>query len=434
MVKEQKQMSHRSDPTSPFFSRAYGGFTKHQEEFFRCLLGNPHGKTILDPMAGQAFALSALATDGASVWVGDIDPAPLLLAFLRDPAIMSRAPDYNEWFRSVITTVARRRRPRRKAAKFCDGWVSPEIGRDLSDLAELLGLGMFSNPFNPKSDFWTADDDRLRFAAAITVLAARDLACFRATDNLTWLKPGGLSRHSRAIEPLRGALRSWMSYAAAAKVAGNGRVLSRLMDVAKGDVSDSPKASWIITSPPYANRLDYSRLWGPELNILGTMCRSSPDKIKAAQIGSTVVEGTSASEKDTGLLPSQVQEVLNEIRHDHSEYSEIYYYPFFRNYANSIHAALVHMSRRLRPGGKLIVFVRDTVRKDVLFPTGDLVRQVLRSPECGLDERNVEKRVIRSHIGFLRKASTRGVYGLAQQEWWIVFEKPARGGVNGRAP
>jgi hypothetical protein len=124
-------------------------------------------------------------------------------------------------------------------------------------------------------------------------------------------------------------------------------------------------------------------------------------------------------------LPAMAQDILEQIRRDPSEYSDVYYFPFFRNYAIALQDSLQSILQKLRPGGRLIVFVRDTARKDILFPTGNFVREVLTSG--ALREIRAEKSIIRGHIGYLRKGSARGLHGLAQLEWWLAFEKTKRG-------
>jgi hypothetical protein len=195
------------------------------------------------------------------------------------------------------------------------------------------------------------------------------------------------------------------------------------MDVERGIFGRSPMVDAIVTSPPYANRLDYTRMWAPETEVLAAMSGQDPGTIKEDQIGSTVVAGQDGVNGEETRLPKIVRIALDEIRKDPTEFSESYYYPFFRNYAVSLDRSLRTTASRLESGGTLIIFVRDTVRKDVLFPTGELVSEVLTGKSVGLRRVDQERRVIKSHIGFLRKASSRGFYGLAQQEWWIVFRK-----------
>ena len=157
------------------------------------------------------------------------------------------------------------------------------------------------------------------------------------------------------------------------------------------------------------------------------------DRLRLSQIGTTVVEGLEHLEKDERHLPKVIRDALRDIRVDPTKYSEVYYYPFFRNYAVMLKRSVVNLAAHLRIGGTMLLFVRDTVRKNVLFPTGDLITRVLTSRECGLEQCYEERRIINNHIGFLRKSSTSGLYGLAQQEWWLGFTMRRNVTKNGRS-
>ena len=427
-------MTNSSSIQSPFFSRAYGGYTNAQLQCVRDILGTPKGKTILDPMAGQAFALSQMSWEGANVRLGDINPATLLLASLRDPTLIRSRQYLRQWLSKIIATLAKKRVPRVNA-QVVSGWIAPSTAHQLDEYARRLGLGLFANPFTPKSDFWTGDIEA-RFGAAIAVMAARDIACYRTTDNVTWLRPGGILRARRISDVLRSALDKWVSFAnsVAAEYSlddgSTGSIVAEPMNVERGLFGRTKNVSWIITSPPYANRLDYTRMWGPEINVLASMVGANAESLKREQVGTTVVEGIDYSEGEK-QLPRFIRVALQEIQSDQTKYSENYYYPFFRNYAVSLMHSMKHLAERLRVNGTLMVFVRDTVRKDVLFPTGRLITSALTGKSVGLVRLDAEKQIIRQHIGFVRKASSKGVYGLAQQEWWLVFKKPSRSGQNG---
>lgn len=421
---------------TPFFSRTYGGYTRGQEDFISAAIPNPRSAVILDPMAGQGVSLAKFANAGSRVYLGDRNPAALLLANLRDPHLAEERDSLAGWLIEAIDRLAAKRR-RNHSPKFVDGWVAPLVASALQDYAKYCGIGMFSNPFEIGSEFWGLDT-RARFAAGIAVLAARDIASFRTTDNVTWLKPGGYTRQPRIEVPLRSALARWVEYASslsekqkASQKSGTLRV--ELMDAALGQFGSTPKVNCIVTSPPYANRLDYTKLWAPEIHVLANLCTSSIDRIRHSQIGTPIVAGLHHLEGGVPLLPKSTRDTLKEIKSDKSVYSENYYYPFFRNYAVTLTSALVHAAARLSPGGRFLVFVRDTVRKDILFSTGDLVRAILLSKRCGLRLEGIERRVIKQHIGFVRKSSSSGLYGLAQQEWWLAFKRPRTSEKNGRS-
>jgi hypothetical protein len=75
----------------------------------------------------------------------------------------------------------------------------------------------------------------------------------------------------------------------------------------------------------------------------------------------------------------------------------------------------------VRPGGIVAVFIRDTTRKDILFPAGQLVRDALCTTG---DFQEFQKRsvIVRHHLG-LRRKDAAGLYGLAQREWWLCFKR-----------
>jgi len=408
---------------SPFFARTYGGFTQEQESFYLRHIGEVNGKRFLDPMAGQGYNLSALAWRGSEVWLGDIDPAPLHLAMLRDPELVMRSREVITRFRKWFSPFKRRRFDR--ISEYCDEWISAPIRDDLDRYVARLGLSRNSTPFMYTNDYWRAPIE-IRFAASLPILAARSLSCFRGSDNLTWLKKGGLVREVSIYDAMMSALDSWSRYAAATlckNVDGTmGNICARRMDVEQGRLATKRRFDAVITSPPYANRLDYTRMWAPELEVLSAMWRTDNTEIKALQIGSTVVEGKSPSLTDEAIVPPRIRKILREIRDDDSKASASYYYPFFRNYAISLCKSLHHIAPRLKSGGLLIMFVRDTVRKDVMFPTAEMIKFVIQK-QIGFRLVDREQRILRHHVGFLRKSSAGGMYGLAQVEWWLAFRK-----------
>lgn len=415
-------MAKESD-FSPFFSRAYGGYTLKQVAFYEEAIGDPKGKRILDPMAGQGFAISKLANRGATVCLGDINPAPLLLAALRDPRIVANRQELTGWLEAIIKKLMAKRRRKPKDVVVAD-WLSPSIKLDLDELSKIIGIGLFPKMFS--SQFWL-NENEIRFAVAIIVLAARKFVCYRKSDNLTWLKPGGIAREVRLGPAIREALTRWNSWAddlgASICHRQGGELIVHSMNLENGEIPFKRKFDAIVTSPPYANRLDYTRLWAPETSVISHLCGASIDNIKSTLIGTTCVTGTDEYEKSFRSLPQIVKKSLQEIKLDPTKYSESYYYPFFRNYAVSLMRGMQHASEKLKKHGTMIVIIRDTVRKDVMFPSGELVKSVLTRKNIGLKHVNSEKVVIKGHIGNVRKTATSGVYGMAQLEWWMKFQK-----------
>jgi hypothetical protein len=378
-------------------------------------------------MAGNGYALSQLAFEGADVWLGDLNPAMVSLALLRDPRILRQ---HSSLAASALDFLRpfKPKRAQQKRFDHVEDWVAPSITEQLDAYLRLLGIGRLNSPFSQSGAFWAAPA-KVRFIASLPVLAARELTCYRMSDNYAWLKKGGVCREANLYYPVVRALERWSEFAEALSSSRGdvrkewGEISARLMNVESGYFGDSPMADVIITSPPYANRLDYTSMWAPELEILSTMWGGDSKLIKAAQIGSTVIKGKTVLEEEETDLPSSILETLTAIRDDKNAWaSDRYYYPFFRNYALSLRRSLIQIGARLKPGGILVVFVRDTVRKDVMFATSELIRDVF-TRYCDMCEVDRVRSMHRSHLGLRRRGSIAGLYGLAQREWWLTFRK-----------
>ena len=301
--------------------------------------------------------------------------------------------------------------------------IHPQTALAIATIAHDWGLAPQGRcgPFDTDDSFWRESANR-RLKLGLLVRAARNLTCFTRSDNVTWCKKGGLPPRVGALEAVRAALDDWMRFAAAqAGPTTQGSLQVRLVDASENELTGFPRVDAVVTSPPYANRLDYTRLWGPELAVLRTIFPEAPvTALAASQIGTTTV----AARRQKAQLfrfPRSVASALAAIESDPAEFSDTYYHPFFLNYAVDLQRALYFAARRLRRGGRFVVFVRDTVRKDVLFPTDDLVQSTLRR-DCGLAEVAHELVVIRGHIG-LRSQREVSLQGGAQRESWFCFRR-----------
>ena len=370
----------------------------------------------------NGFLLAKLAYCGAQVWLGDINPALCLLASLRSPQMIQSRGKLADWLESNLHKL-QIRSPNSQKLEYVDEWIPKNIGVQLRRYRDVFDLD--TDPFMGGQKFWNAPL-RKRFAAAIPLLAARDIACFRSSDNYTWIKPGGLQREAKIIDPIRRALATWLSFAnnsaqSATDSVEWGELHAQTMDAASGEFGLARKADAIITSPPYANRLDYTRMWGPESEVAAAIWTAGTSEIQLNQIGSNIVRGTKVSNKVLEKLPRPISASLEAIRTDADYASEGYYFPFFRNYAASLMNAIRELSLQVKKNGVLVVFVRDTVRKDVLFPTGLLVEKVMH--EAGFRTIGRERHIVKRHVGLRRRGAASGLYGVGQQEWWLAFRR-----------
>lgn len=407
---------------SPFFQRNYGGYTRSQIGYFLGFLGDANGKKIMDPMAGQAFMLSQLPLQGAHVWLADINPAPLILAALRNPRLLVAHKALSAWFKTAIEPL---RRLKVAESGIVDDWFAPLVREHLERYSEIMKLRSQDRVYSPGVLFDELPRKK-QIAIAIPILAARDITSFMRSDNTTWLIKGGLSGRHSLYDALSYAIEEWQRFAvesltqrSSAKSMGSLHLLFQRAELGDPRLRG---ADLVVTSPPYANRLDYTSMWAPELQVFRVITGAQIDNIKYDQMGSNIVRGRQLIEPLRKKLPASAKTALEEIRRNtDSVASAGYYYPFFHTYATSLFSAFQVTARYVRKGGILVAFIRDTVRKDVLFPSNDVIQSV--AEHLGFRLVNKTRKIIRNHVGYLRKNSSSSLYGLAQQEWWIAMRK-----------
>jgi hypothetical protein len=286
-------------PSSPFFSRSYGGFTEAQATFLHEISPPYPGLKMLDPMAGQGYTVATWAHRGAEVSVADLNPAPLLLSVLRDPSVIGSRQQLIRRVREVLDSSVGSRKPE-SGTEVSESWLPPDVSAQIVRLGSAVGIT------KPKDieDALREEDVVRRFLLAGLVLAARRLTCFRPSDNLTWLKPGGLVRTWNAAAAVSQELSHWSGWADGAErliAPREGRLRAYWQDARRIGEWLREEMDVIVTSPPYANRLDYTRMWGPELAVLEAVANVPVGVIRSAQIGSNVVANHQEDRK--GVLP-----------------------------------------------------------------------------------------------------------------------------------
>lgn len=403
---------------SPFFSRNYGGYSESQLTFIRTQLPSVCER-VADPMAGQAFLLSRLAMDGTALLLFDHNPGPLLLAALRDPRLIRRRVQLRA---ELMHQISRRRGLwHTPTSDYSDAWLPDWSRSSLCEYAKVTGLAHYRDK-GTSAAYW--NDPNALFYSGIALLAARLITTYRGSDNLSWLKPGGFREPTPFAQIVQNCCEEWFAFAeGAAQSARHPKSIScRISDIVAAGLPLRTMVDAIVTSPPYANRLDYTRMWAPEMAVFEALIGPSLSGLKRQQLGTNVVRALYPSAEDVDGLPKAMVKTLIAIRDDTlGKDSDIYYYPYFANYAIGLAKAIDNGASHVRRGGRFLLFVRDTVRKDVLFETAAFVEALMR--RSGFRRHTKHLHVVRSHVGFRRKGEVGGLFGLAQREWWLSFER-----------
>lgn len=364
--------AHPLHALHPFAARFPHGLVGH----FIGGLTRP-GDTVLDPMCGSGITLLEGWLAGRSVVGVDLDP------------------------------LARRQSSARTMA--LDAEAAQTAGRAALERGAELHAGA-SHPANPFDvirggmddatrkflDYWFWPETQRELAALILAIRAEPDARLRNLLEVIFsativTKSGGVSRardlahtrpHRVADKQPRSALRQFeilLNRAADAYAAVDPKDVGESSVIA-GDSRRLPLQSdsvdLIVTSPPYANALDYMRAHKFSLSWLGDPIPSLTD-LRARYIGSESV-GNRAERSVPAELPAPVQAVVDQLAVKDAPKSRV-----LRRYFVDMRAAIGEMARVLRPGAAAIVVVGPSVTRGILIPTHQCLAAI--AVQAGLD-------------------------------------------------
>ena len=133
--------------------------------------------------------MTDLAWEGHRVLLGDLNPAVLLLAHLRDPHLSEHGGSLGAKLQHQIEEMANELDSAKQESEYVSEWVPDVTKLALKAYVKHLGINSDLNPSS--EEFWQQSKETL-FRISIPILAARRLTTFTRTDNSTWIKPGGV--------------------------------------------------------------------------------------------------------------------------------------------------------------------------------------------------------------------------------------------------
>ena len=133
----------------------------------------------------------------------------------------------------------------------------------------------------------------------------------------------------------------------------------------------SDSVDGFITSPPYANRHDYSRVFHIDLLLLG-LAESQITKLRHGSIRSHVEaktpDGYKCIAKESGTTES-LEEVLEQLPTN----ADARIRPLLKGYFEDLYLSLLEIRRVLRPGGKAAYVVGNVRHAGVMVPVDEIL-------------------------------------------------------------
>lgn len=353
----------------------YAGFP---ELFVRDILESANlqsDSVILDPWNGSGTTTYAASQLGLKSLGIDLNPVMIIIARAR--LLPSSEADH---LRPLAATILSHVRASPVLIADEDPlltWFQPSAARVVRGIEQNIRRTLVGSMTKSPDGIHL---DRISGTAATLYVAlfaaCRRLAVSLRSSNPTWIKlpkanedrldPTAYAIAHQFAENVRG-----MSNALAAKRLAEqakgvellpGASTIQLSDTATMAIADS-SIDFVLTSPPYCTRIDYTAATRVELAVLGPLLKVKPRDLGRQMIGSVQVPyGTIEIDESWG---STCSSFLAALKQHPSKASSGYYYKTHLDYFRKTACSLGRVAEALKPGGRAVLVVQDSYYKDI---------------------------------------------------------------------
>lgn len=367
-------------------SSEYGAFRSEIQEFLKRKL-RKKPQVILDPMAGTAPLIPFFEKNGHTAYLNDILPIFFFINKAKTYQVFQhyQQHDYDWYFQELLDCMAPL-----EGKRLCisDKWIDDSI------LSGLIQAWHVAEQY---------DENSATLLKATILLCVRPLSSTTKSKNPTWLKYGGISSGKDLQEIIRDSLTRFDEYYryhyGACHIEKKGECI--ITDQNATELHLPQKVDFILTSPPYCNRLDPIVHYGPEnyfLSALGYII-SEEDLISI-----TKVRHYDRLEEDFEYLTTNSKyacRLLTKIKESPLRDDPGYYLKYYTRYFAALFAVMSKVLSNLSPIGKMYIVTQDNIHRGILIEIDRVLKELLGA--SGWKSR-VIKRWERHHLG-LRNVS-----------------------------
>ena len=332
--------------------------------------------TILDPWNGGGTTTEIAHLTGRRGIGFDINPVMVLVAKAR--LLRSNVSSSETALAARISRLSASRPEVARDHPLCR-WLVPSSASVVNGIASAIDDLLIGHSVNEAIDEIGTRVSSLAafFYVALFRTVRQVLGPFRAS-NPTWISVN-VPKAGR-LRPRRDRLIAQFEREVAAMSSLQFRGTSAELGVVSVHVGDSTKlpipassVDLILTSPPYATRIDYAIATLPELAVLG-VSDAEIRTLRETMIGSAVVRRGDIQSSDA-WGPACVT-CLDAIGTHDSYAAKSYYHRNLIQYFSGLHASIVELDRVMRRGGNAVLVVQDSFFKDVHIDLAQIVREM----------------------------------------------------------
>lgn len=367
-------------------------YAGYPESFASELLGSAgllrHAR-VLDPWNGSGtttFAASKLMLDAVGV---DINPVM---------AIVARARTLPPTEADSLVALARELSAKAERSVFpvastdpLASWFGPMTVVWMRGLERAITGSLTSDQTQGHGDIQAVSAMAATYYVA-TFALCRELASAYQTSNPTWLKV------ARKGQRKASATRVWMAdrfialvgeMAAALALKSKDAVEMAPIQLLVGDTAEGlalgDKADFVLTSPPYCTRIDYTAATRLQLAVLAPLLTVEKADLSRQMLGSIRVPDHHVSPMPE--WGETCNSFLMDVKKHPSKASAGYYYKTHADYFDKMHRSLGTISKALNIHGAAVLVVQDSYYKNVHNDLPSVISEMAAAHGLGLKRR-----------------------------------------------
>lgn len=364
--------SHKLQTGWEGFFPYYAGYP---ETFARAVLGSarlPAGAVVLDPWNGSGTTTLTASRLGLSASGFDLNPVMVVVARARllPP---SEADHLKPLAATILLPEGVVRSPIRDEDPLLD-WFEPETAAAVRAIERSIGRTLLGESAVTQGGVRLDQISGTTATFYVALFSAcRHLVNRFMSSNPTWL------RRPRDCEAKVTVDASEVGRLFLENVSAMASALARLavqgelpLDRSNPKVLVADSASFalpqrsvdfVLTSPPYCTRIDYTAATRIELAVLDPLVALSERELRRKMIGSTQVPDREL-EPAEGWGPTCLR-FLERLRSHPSKASGGYYYKTHLDYFDKVAVSLANLAGGLRPAGAAVLVVQDSHYKEI---------------------------------------------------------------------
>jgi hypothetical protein len=342
--------------------------------FAREVLGSaklPPGAVVLDPWNGSGT--TTLVASRLGLTARGLDLNPVMVVVARARLLPPSEAGHLKPLAATIVPVNTEPPPVIGNDPLLD-WFEPEMAAMVRAIERNIGCTLLGES--------AVTPDMVRLdqisGTTATLYVALFAACRRMVrqfiaSNPTWLRrprageakvTGDTSRIGSLFQENVGAMANALSAIGLQTELPLNRVNPQVLAADSASFSlPQQSVDFVLTSPPYCTRIDYTAATRIELAVLDPLVSLKARDLKRKMIGSTQVP-IQKPEPKSDWGPTSL-DFLERLRSHPSKASGTYYYKTHLDYFDKLAASIANLASTLRPAGAAVLVVQDSHYKEI---------------------------------------------------------------------